>query len=146
MVLITNKEIKSKEDLIKITLDYISRWKIEELFRFKKVEFGLEKFRVKSLESINNLFFLLDVSILLLIRIIESRKNNSIYNECIKNSKAIKDDVYILYYRLLSGIKTLFTSNKKGVKNYQQIERWETLRPNIFNSIELKNKKRARKK
>lgn len=145
MVLVTNKKVKSKENLIKISLNYISRWKIEELFRFKKVEFGLESFRVKSLTSINNLNFILDISILFLIKLIENQNKNMLFNECINNSKAIRDDVYILFYRLLSGLKTIFTSNIKGVKNYQQIERWETKEHNLF-SKEFSNKIRVRKK
>ena len=36
MILATNKEIKSKEDVIKVARTYFSRWKIEEYFRCKK--------------------------------------------------------------------------------------------------------------
>lgn len=36
MMLATNKEIKSKDDVIKIAKLYFSRWKIEEYFRCKK--------------------------------------------------------------------------------------------------------------
>jgi hypothetical protein len=33
MMLATNKEIKSKEDVIQVARIYFSRWKIEEYFR-----------------------------------------------------------------------------------------------------------------
>lgn len=36
MMLATNKEIKSKDDVIKVAKHYFSRWKIEEYFRCKK--------------------------------------------------------------------------------------------------------------
>lgn len=36
MMLATNKEIKSKEDVLKVARTYFSRWKIEEYFRCKK--------------------------------------------------------------------------------------------------------------
>lgn len=36
MMLATNKEIKFKEDVIKVARTYFSRWKIEEYFRCKK--------------------------------------------------------------------------------------------------------------
>ena len=36
MMLATNKEIKSKEDVVKVARIYFSRWKIEEYFRCKK--------------------------------------------------------------------------------------------------------------
>ena len=55
MMLATNKAIKSKEDVVSIVRTYMSRWRIEEYFRFKKQHFGFENFRVRSLMSINNL-------------------------------------------------------------------------------------------
>ena len=35
MILVTNKEIKSKDDVIRVARTYFSRWKIEEYFRCK---------------------------------------------------------------------------------------------------------------
>lgn len=141
MILITNLKVHSKKDLISIVLKYHSRWKIEEHYRFKKVQFGLEDFRVKSLVSINNLLFMLDLVLLVLAHIIENQNNNQLYHSLISLSKKIRDDVYIKYYQIETGIKTVFMSNKTGVKNYKDIERWETLKPSIFNSKELKVRK-----
>ena len=45
MMLATNKEIKSKEDVIKIAKTYFSRWCVEEYFRCKKQMFQFENFR-----------------------------------------------------------------------------------------------------
>lgn len=39
MMLATNREIKSKDDVIKVAKLYFSRWKIEEYFRSKKQMF-----------------------------------------------------------------------------------------------------------
>ena len=47
MMLATNKEMKSKEDVIKVARTYFSRWKIEEYFRRKKQMFQFENFRVR---------------------------------------------------------------------------------------------------
>ncbi len=47
MFFATNKEIKSKEDVIKVARTYFSRWKIEEYFRCKKQMFRFENFRVR---------------------------------------------------------------------------------------------------
>ena len=57
MMLATNKEIKSKEDVIKVARTYFSRWKIEEYFRCKKQVFQFENFRVRKLCAINALNF-----------------------------------------------------------------------------------------
>lgn len=49
------KEIKNKSDLIKIVSSYLSRWRIEEYFKFKKQQFNFEKLLVRSINSIKNL-------------------------------------------------------------------------------------------
>ena len=144
IILITNKMVHSKDDLISLALNYFSRWKIEEIFRFKKVEFGMENFRVKSQAAINNLLFLLDMSVAILAQIIETQKENQIFRFLIDVSKQIRTDVSINYYQVLSGLKALFASNKMGVQNYKQIERWEYEKMSLFNSLELNEKKRVR--
>lgn len=145
MILLTNHKINSKDDLIKIILFYNSRWRIEEYYRFKKVELGLENFRVKSLKSINHLFFISDICTLVMAHIIENQKSNMTYKELLKIGKVIRENVQIKYYQILSGIKTLFASNKKGVRNYKKIERWKYEENNLFNSLELRSRKRVRK-
>ena len=57
LILITNKPLEAKEEIVQMVYRYSSRWRIEEYFRFKKTELGFENFRVKSLDSINNLTF-----------------------------------------------------------------------------------------
>ncbi len=51
MMLATNKEIKSKDDVIKVAKLYFSRWRIEEYFRCKKQVFRFENFRGTQAES-----------------------------------------------------------------------------------------------
>lgn len=144
LILLSNRKVHSKEDVVRLTLNYISRWKIEEFFRFKKVEFGLENFRVKSLISINNICYFLDLACLFLTHIIESKHQNYFYTQLMLISKKIKDQVSIEYYQLYSALKRVFTSNRKGVKNYKQTEKWEYEKMSLFNSLELTDKKRVR--
>ncbi len=61
MMLATNKEIKSKEDVLRVARIYFSRWKIEEYFRCKKQMFQFENFRVRKLHAINALNFYITV-------------------------------------------------------------------------------------
>jgi len=51
MMLATKKEIKSKDDVIKVARLYFSRWRIEEYFRAKKQIFYFENFRVRTLKE-----------------------------------------------------------------------------------------------
>ena len=53
MMLATNKENRSKKDVIRIAKLYFSRWSIEEYFRCKKQMFQLENFQVRKLKAVN---------------------------------------------------------------------------------------------
>lgn len=59
MMLCSNREIKSKKDSIKIVIDYMSRWRLEEYFR------------VRDLKVINNLNILVTYTIGFMRLIIE---------------------------------------------------------------------------
>lgn len=121
MTLLTNKPIVSKEDVISVVLNYASRWKIEEQFRFKKNGFNFEDFRVRSLNRINNLTLCLDTAITLMSIFIET--DTEIYKYIISISKRLKgDDAYLKFYQLLSGIKTLLGHKEMGIKNKEKIE------------------------
>ena len=53
-----NKEIKSKEDVIKVARIYFSRWKIEEYFRCKKQMFQFENSVWESFVLLMHLIFI----------------------------------------------------------------------------------------
>lgn len=57
-VLVTNKEINTKEDVYQAYLNYFIRWKIETVFKFLKTTIGLEKFRVPAMSAIKNMISL----------------------------------------------------------------------------------------
>lgn len=57
MMLATIKEIQSKDNAIKITKLYFSKWHIEEYFRCKKQIFQFENFRIRKFKTINALIF-----------------------------------------------------------------------------------------
>lgn len=56
--LLTNQEIKTREDLYQTYLNYFIRWKIEVVFKFLKDVLGLESFRIEDLTGIKNLIAL----------------------------------------------------------------------------------------
>ena len=120
-IFLTNQKINCKEDIIKTVLSYLSRWKIEEQFRFKKNALNFEDFRVRTLNRINNLTLCLDISIGFMVHLIEN--NSDLYNYLISTSKNLKgDDAYLKFYQLLSGIKTLLGHKEMGIKNKEKIE------------------------
>lgn len=120
LILITNKPLTTKDDITQMVYRYSSRWRIEEYFRFKKTELGFENFRVKTLDSINNLTFALDIAIMLLAIIIDE-DSEYLYKSLKRYEKSIKENVSIEFYRILSSINTILGMNKNGVKNYKPI-------------------------
>ena len=69
IMLATNIDIKSKDDLIKMAKLYFSRWRIEEYFRSKKQIFQFENFRVRKLKAINTLNFYTTICMAFLAKI-----------------------------------------------------------------------------
>ena len=120
-MLLTNRPINSKQDVVSVVMNYASRWKIEEQFRFKKNGFNFEDFRVRSINRINNLTLCLDIAITFLSSLIEN--NSELFKYLIGISKNLKgDSSYLKYYQLLSGIKTLLGHKEMGIKNKEKIE------------------------
>jgi len=52
MVLLTNKQVRKKDEVLSILKAYILRWRIEEMFRVQKNELNLESVRVRSLKKV----------------------------------------------------------------------------------------------
>ena len=121
MMLATNKVIKGKEDVVNTVRTYMSRWRIEEYFRFKKQHFGFENFRVRSLRSINNLNQLLTYAIGLLGILAEKMNSSRLPHLLIHNAKALRKDVLFYYYQLAKGIVLTLAYAKKGVKGWFRI-------------------------
>ena len=138
MVLMTDLKVSSKEDLIGIVLSYHSRWKIEEHFRFKKVQYGFGNFRVKSLDSSNFLAFLLDVALLVLDVVIERKETNSLYGELLSRAKVVRERVYLEFYRMATGAQAVLASSEKGVKKYQNIRKPTDNQLRLFNVKDIK--------
>ena len=131
LILITNKPLITKDDVTQMVYRYSSRWRIEEYFRFKKSELGFENFRVKTLDSINNLTFALDIAIMLLAIIVDE-DSEYLYRNLKRYEKSIKEKVSIEFYRILSSINTILGMNKNGVKNYKQIEQRKPKQLSLF--------------
>ena len=100
MMLATNKEIKSKEDVIKVARTYFSRWKIEEYFRCKKQMFQFENFRVRKLCAINALNFYITLCMAFLAMISMESESNALKVAIVKTADPVKEKVFFCYYRL----------------------------------------------
>ncbi len=96
MMLATNKEIKSKEDVIKVARTYFSRWKIEEYFRCKKQMFRFENFRVRKLRAINALNFYITLCMAFLAHMSMKSETNALKVSIIQKSRSCKGKSILL--------------------------------------------------
>ena len=73
---------------------------MKKYFKFKKQEYNFENFRVRSLKSINNLNLLLTYTIGFIALMCEKLEKNMFAQEIIKESKSLKDKVYLWFYQM----------------------------------------------
>ena len=125
MMLASNIDIKSKEDIIKIVRLYMNRWRIEEYFKFKKQEYKFENFRVRTMKSINNLNSLLSYTIGLIGLLSEKIGKREFVNKIIKESKSLKNNIYLWLYQIERGIYNILQMARTGIKGWQNIRKKE---------------------
>lgn len=123
MMLVTNKEIRSKEDVISIAMTYFSRWRIEEYFRCKKQIFQLENFRVRKLAAINALNFCITVCMAFLAHMSMKPETNALKVSIIQTAAPVKDKVRFCYYRLAKGIRGILSYAKEGIRLWFRTKR-----------------------
>jgi hypothetical protein len=118
MMLATNKKLKSKEDVVSILRTYMSRWRIEEYFRFKKQHFGFEGYRVRSMKSMNALNMLLSYAIAFLAVIQKKGPSHRVKCKVFENAGALRKKVLFFYYRIAKGIAAILAGAKAGIKGW----------------------------
>jgi hypothetical protein len=123
MMLVTNKKMQSKEDVISITKAYFTRWRIEEYFRCKKQEFKFEHFRVRKLKAINALNFYITICMSFLAVMAEQKETTSLKVAIIKKADPIKEKVSFTFYRIAKGIRRILAYAKEGVRLWYKTKR-----------------------
>lgn len=123
MMLATNKEIKSNEDVVNIALTYFSRWRIEEYFRCKKQMFQFENFRVRKLAAINALNFYITLCMAFLAHMSMKSETNAVKVSIIQKADPVKEKVHFCYYRLAKGICGILSYAKEGVRLWFRTKR-----------------------
>lgn len=123
MMLATNRDIRSKDDVIEVAKLYFSRWKIEEYFRCKKQMFQFENFRVRRLAAINALNFYITLCMAFLAHMSMKPETNALKVSMIRNADPIKEKVHFCYYRLAKGICGLLSYAKQGIRLWFRTKR-----------------------
>lgn len=133
MVLLTNKLVEKKTEVLSILKAYISRWRIEEMFRVQKTEFQLENVRVRTLKSLNRMHLLL--SMMITFMSLKTEKKNNFFHAVIARARAIKEEnkIKMFLYRFSAGMKAILEKDLHGMKHFKYIEK-----PKNPNQLEMK--------
>lgn len=122
MILLTNRSIHSKEDVIKVVRLYFYRWRIEEYFRSKKQEYDFENLRVRTLKSMNNLNLLLTFYLGFIGKQIEEMNKKLLSIKIIERSKSLRKKVVVWISQFARGIGEILSFAHNGIKEYKKIE------------------------
>mgnify|MGYP003509542124 FL=1 len=122
MKLLTNHSIKGKDDVLRILKSYITRWRIEELFRVQKEEFQLEKTRTMTLSSLRILYTIMNCLIGHYSLAIEK---NTYHTQVVlaraRPSNNLKKIKFYLY-RFIRGVSRILSFDTVGIKYFHKIE------------------------
>lgn len=122
MILLTNRSIRSKEDVIKVVRLYFYRWRVEEYFRSKKQEYDFENMRVRTLKAMNNLNLLLTIHMGHLGILAEEIDHKLLIIKIIEASKSLRNKVCVWFNQLARGIYEILKRAHTGIKEYQKVE------------------------
>lgn len=125
MKILTNIEIKDKEDVIKIVRLYLSRWRIEEHFRGKKQEYDFENMRVRTLESMNNLNMMLTIHLGHIAILADNIDKKLLTIKIIYASKSLKEKAIVWLSQIAKGIKEILIHAHNGIREWKNIEKKE---------------------
>lgn len=119
MLLLTNLKMQEKKKLCHIvTKVYLMRWRIEEYFKFKKQQFGLEDFRVMSLQSIRNLNLLATLAAGYIGLTSAVHKDSVFLMELKECSKRIYDVPKFIFYALGYAIERVLSMSRSGINSW----------------------------
>lgn len=121
LMLFTNKVIKNKKDVHRIVRTYMSRWRIEENFRFKKQQYGFENMRARTLKTMNVLNMLLMMHIGHIGMLAEKINRKLLVIKMIERGKSIKEKVCLWYYQISRGMKEILKYAHNGIKEFEEI-------------------------
>ena len=133
MKLLTNIDIKDKDDVIKVVRLYLSRWRIEEYFRGKKQEYDFENMRVRTLKAMNNLNMFLTIHLGYIAMLADKIDKKLLVIKIIEASKSLKNKIIVWLSQISRGIKEILKYCHTGIKQWQEIEQREKYKQLKFN-------------
>ena len=132
MMLLTNLDVKGKDDAEYVVRLYFLRWRIEEYFKAKKQEFKWEDSLLRTLKSMNNYNFFLTIVMTNLAILIEKTEENFLSNLILEYSKSLKNKALVYFGMMSKGLYEILKNAKEGIRMWQKIETREKIRQLSF--------------
>jgi len=125
MMLLTNRPVKNKDDVLRVVRTYFMRWRIEEHFRLKKYQLGFEDMRVRKLKAMNNLNHFLNMAITMLCAVAEKQPSSRLRAAVMKQANAQKKEHQVLFllYRIGLGFQRILAQARTGIRAWFHIGR-----------------------
>jgi len=101
--LLTNLPVNDKQSCLNIVGAYLTRWKIEEYFKFKKQAYKFESIRVRTLAALKGLNLFLTAAITFLAIL----GNSCLQKTLVLLAQPLQPKVTFMYYRLFAGLAVL---------------------------------------
>lgn len=123
MVLLTNKPVQKKATVLSILKAYITRWRIEEMFRVQKQEFQLEDIRLRTLVRLKRMYWI--VCCMMTFMTMKIEKQNGFFHAVIERAKGIKNKAHIkmFLYRFSAGMSAILKKDRHGIRHFKHIEK-----------------------
>ena len=118
LMLLTNLERDDKRLCVTITKVYLMRWRIEEYYRFKKQNYGFEKFLVRTLKSIRNLDLFLTVALGHIGTLSEKVDESIEIMEIVIASKRLYGLARFTLYAISDGLFAIFSKSHIGISSF----------------------------
>ena len=115
LMLLTNLERDDKRLCVTITKVYLMRWRIEEYYRFKKQNYGFEKFLVRTLKSIRNLDLFLTVALGYIGTLSENVDESIEVMEIVIASKRLYGLARFTLYAISDGLAVILRKSFSGI-------------------------------
>jgi len=138
MIFITNGWTKSTKELKRRIRGYFHRWAVEDCYRFEKQGFKIEESKSRNYERIKTLPGLTIMSWLILIKVNEEPKlKEVVLKEARMEKDKLKDRPKFVYYRLIRGIKNMFSGVRRLFLFRLKRQERENVKQNMINQMPL---------
>jgi hypothetical protein len=134
MMLLTNIAVRrSRKALWQIIESYMTRWRIEETFRFVKQSYNLEDIRLLTYKRLQNMMALvLAVTYFTMVYLGIKTKLRVLARHVLKAARRLFGIPDFRFYALADGIRELLFGRHKGLENFSQLLKTDSLQMSLF--------------